>query len=120
MEIGRRVHRSKRLRAAVILLAVFHAGIAATAPVADALLELAAAGQGMHLESARDASCGDGHEHVFCELCRTTGLGAPPREAAQGYHGTVTATCKPSSSEGSVAARVSLVGSIGPRAPPLA
>jgi hypothetical protein len=104
----------------VLLLAAFHVGVAATVPIADAMLELASTGEPTHIESAREVSCGDGHEHVFCQLCRTVGLGAVPRESARLDHAVGLATYCAAWSEDRVGERLPLSGPIGPRAPPLA
>jgi len=114
------MHRSKRLRLGVLLLAAFHLGVAATVPVADAMLELESVGEPMHIEAERDVSCGDGHEHVFCQLCRSLSLGAPPRAIAHGGpDGIDGAPCR-FRTDGSVARHVPSSGPVGSRAPPLA
>jgi hypothetical protein len=114
------VYRSKKLRVGVLLLAAFHLGVATAVPIADALLELASVGVRTHVESARESACGDGHEHVFCQLCRTVGLAVLPRVTARGCATPEVTTYGTLPNRDSDARHVTLSGSIGPRAPPLA
>jgi hypothetical protein len=90
-------------------------------PVADAMLEIAAGSESVHIEAARDSSCGGGHDHVFCQLCRTLTVGGMPREITRACPPPEQALLLELRREG-LAHRSFLQssGPIGPRAPPLA
>jgi hypothetical protein len=115
------MNRSKSMRRGVLLLAAFHIGVAATVPIADAMLELASIGEPLHIESEREAACGDGHAHVFCQLCRTVGLGTAPRAGVR-WSDLPGATTLVEAPAWDVAAVPShhLAGPFGARPPPLA
>ncbi|MGE0160319.1 MAG: hypothetical protein AB7T31_12985 [Gemmatimonadales bacterium] len=104
----------------MLLLAAFQVAAAAFVPVADAMLE-AAASQPLHIEAERAASCGAGHDHEFCQLCRTLAVAGVVRDV-------VARTCHPPQAqpvpevplEG--LAKLSYLdssGPAGPRPPPL-
>jgi len=113
--------RRARHRPGALLLAAFQIVAAASVPVADAMLEVDAMSEPIHIESARDASCGDGHDHVFCQLCRTLTVGAVPREPTRACHPPEQTSVLEQPLEG-LADRsfVHSSGPVGPRAPPLA
>jgi hypothetical protein len=118
---GRRDSNRAGHRAGALLLGALQLGALATVPVADAMLELASVGLPVHVESERGASCGEGHEHVFCQLCRTLGLGALPRPDVRVSHGPSFTQYRDASAAGPAIVRTfHLAGPIGSRAPPLA
>jgi hypothetical protein len=104
-----------------LLLGALQLGVLATVPVADAMLELESVGVPVHVESERDLSCGEGHEHAFCQLCRTLGLGSLPRpEVRISQSANVTCYRDVAAADPAIGRAFHLAGPIGSRAPPLA
>jgi hypothetical protein len=73
--------RPRRLRLATSALALFHLLVAGLSPWADARLEASEAEVVTHIEAERSRACAAGHDHVFCQVCRTVSLGAGPAPA---------------------------------------
>jgi hypothetical protein len=105
----------------VLLLAAFQVAAAGIVPVADAMSEIAATSEPMHVESARDSVCGDGHDHLFCQLCRTLAVASVPRGASRVCH-PPQQTVLPATPFASLTdfSFLHSSGPFGPRAPPLA
>jgi hypothetical protein len=105
----------------VLFLAAFQVAAAALVPVADATLEVAAASGPMHIESERATSCGDGHDHVFCQLCRTLSIARAVRDVVDRTSHPAQPTLIPEVPPEAFA-RLSYLpscGPVGPRPPPL-
>ncbi len=110
----------QRHRVGVLLLAAFQLAVASMVPIADAMLEIATNAP-LHVESERDASCGDGHSHAFCQLCRTLSLAGVARSTPRVCHATESTPFIAERAETlSGVSAFHLAGPIGPRAPPLA
>jgi hypothetical protein len=103
----------------ILLVAAFQLVVVTATPVADALLDAASAALPIHVESERPVSCGDGHGHLFCQLCRTLAFGSaqPLRRLAACPPPAVVFTSW-QRARGRAPTPV-LAGSLGPRAPPL-
>ena len=106
----------------MLLFAVFQIAAAASVPVADAMLEIGAASEPLHVESERATSCGDGHDHVFCQLCRSLTVARAVRDVSE-------RTCHPAEQtripevpfeSGPRLSYLDSFGPAGPRPPPRA
>jgi hypothetical protein len=106
----------------VLLLVAFQIAAAASVPVADALLEMSAASEPLHVESERATSCGDGHDHVFCQLCRTLTVARAARDCADRVSHPPEPTLVPEAriEGGPRLSCLDSAGPVGPRPPPLA
>lgn len=108
-------------RASALLFTALQVAVGMAVPIADARLDLAGLDLPTHVESAGDASCGAAHDHAFCQLCRTLGLGtvAPCGERKPCLP---VGTTGPSKAIAGTLPRASLdaMGPVGPRAPPRA
>jgi hypothetical protein len=111
-----------RHRVSVLLLAAFQIAAAAGVPVADAMLEIGAASEPMHVESERATSCGDGHDHVFCQLCRTLTVAKAVRDSGDrvSHAGEPTPVPETRVEGGPRLSYLDSSGPVGPRPPPLA
>jgi hypothetical protein len=111
-----------RHRVSVLLLAAFQIAAAAGVPVADAMLEIGAASEPMHVESERATSCGDGHDHVFCQLCRTLTVAKAVRDSGDRVSHDAEPTPVPETrvEGGPRLSYLDSSGPVGPRPPPLA
>jgi hypothetical protein len=111
-----------RHRVSVLLLAAFQIAAAAGVPVADAMLEIGAASEPMHVESERATSCGDGHDHVFCQLCRTLTVAKAARDSGDrvSHAGEPTPVPETRVEGGPRLSYLDSSGPVGPRPPPLA
>ena len=111
-----------RPRVSVLFLAAFQIAAAGSVPVADAMLEIGAASEPMHVESERATSCGDGHDHVFCQLCRTLTVARAARDVVERTCHPPQQTSVPTTpAEGFTrSSYLHSSGPVGPRPPPLA
>jgi hypothetical protein len=114
-----RVLRVPRYRIVVFLFAAFQLGFSTAVPIADALLEGASAAMPLHVEAAGETPCAPGHDHLFCQLCRTLTLVAPPSTGGSRYSALPSAGLSaPRADDHDVASTVDRSGPLGPRAPP--
>jgi hypothetical protein len=111
-----------RHRVSVLLLAAFQIAAAASVPVVDAMLEIGAASEPLHVESERATSCGDGHDHVFCQLCRTLTVARAVRDCVDHVSHPYARTLVPEArlEGGPRLSYLDTSGPVGPRPPPLA
>jgi len=113
--------RVRRYRIAVVAFATFQVGFSATVPIADALLEAASFALPLHVESAGEDPCAPGHDHLFCQLCRTLTLVVAPPTAGSRYAALPSAAlAAPRGVDHDLVSCLDRTGPLGPRAPPSA
>lgn len=121
MDLFRRTSGDHRSRRGLLLFVVFQLLVAVGLPAADAVLEAASVGTPTHVEAPTDEACGNPHDHLFCQLCRTLGLSVLPGSVSAGDDlvrtGPVHVAGTPSFARPS---GTHLAGSLSARGPPRA
>jgi len=108
-------------RAAVFSLATLQIGLAGSLGPADAVLDVERFGSPIHVESPEGADCAVAHGHVFCQVVRSlskagvSGAISLPRVSAP-----LLRLPEPETAIDRPPATPILLGSVVPRAPPIA
>jgi hypothetical protein len=99
--------------------ALAHLLLATLGPLADARLEAAERDAVAHVEEQRSEPCTPGHDHLFCQVCRSITLPAGPAPAVWCAPGDPPVTTAATRQTPGITPLHSLTRAHGPRAPPL-
>jgi hypothetical protein len=111
--------RVSLIRTSAAGFALAHLLLAALGPLADARLVAAERDAVAHVEEQRSEPCTPGHDHLFCQICRSITLPAGPLPAVWGTPGDRPVTTAATSRTLAITPLHSLIRAHGPRAPPL-
>lgn len=108
-------------RTAVFSLATLQIGLAGALGPADAVLDIEPFGSPIHVESPESADCAVTHGHVFCQVVRSLSkAGVPGEIMLPRVSAPPLRLPEPDVATDSPPATPILLGSVIPRAPPIA
>jgi hypothetical protein len=109
---------SASFRAFAFALLTLHLLVAGGGPVVDARLEATEREDVAHVEAERATPCTSGHDHLFCQVCRTISLDGGPGTVFARLSLAAPVTASTAHAQAEAPHLRDFVSSHGPRAPP--